>query len=248
MILPQSAQSHCLLSLSRLSLASAGVLIHQFDSVDDWDPAGRPWQVGAGKPEYGDRLSASLVYASMLKDEGGNIPIYSFSTAGFVLSPVQTREKRSAVIYKSGAARCGPGSSVGAVRERVIDKLLFGLSRQDSGEECTHTDPIYRVPRTPHPDCTPILAQAGPILHRSAASHSSIPSCASSLPQGQALDAPLEVRPAALPRRSAARFPNISESSRLFRFSTPRPPWCRRPSPRPPPRWRAAAGRWQSER
>lgn len=72
-------------------LAKAGILVHQFDSVDDPNPTGSPWQPGAGKPEYGDRLSASLINKNMRADERGNVPIYSFSTAGLILSPHHNR-------------------------------------------------------------------------------------------------------------------------------------------------------------
>ena len=69
------------------SLKTAGVLIHQFDAMDDPNPEGVPWIPGVGRQDTGDRISAALVYANMEPDPRGNIPIYSFDLGGFVLSP-----------------------------------------------------------------------------------------------------------------------------------------------------------------
>jgi len=68
-------------------LAGSGVLVHQFDAMDDTNAAGQPWIPGMGRYDTGDRISASLVYYGMVEDPGTNIPIYSFDLAGLILSP-----------------------------------------------------------------------------------------------------------------------------------------------------------------
>ena len=78
-------------------LAAAGLLLHQFDSMDDPDPQGKPWVPGAaaatgiyqGYPS-GDRVSATLVNARMQPEPAPyahRIPLYSANLAGIILSP-----------------------------------------------------------------------------------------------------------------------------------------------------------------
>lgn len=69
------------------NLEGAGVILHQFDAMDDRDPDHHPWELGIGRRDTGDRVSAAIVNAQMQPDPSGNIPIYSFSLAGLVLSP-----------------------------------------------------------------------------------------------------------------------------------------------------------------
>ena len=59
------------------------------ERTDDPNPDGEPWLPGRGRWETGDRISASLVYASMVPDKrgGDHIPLYSLSLGGLVLSP-----------------------------------------------------------------------------------------------------------------------------------------------------------------
>ncbi len=84
-------------------LAAAGLLMHQFDSMDDPDPQGQPWVPGAGKPlsegyPSGDRVSATLVHARMQVEPApneGRIPLYSLSLAGIILSPERNTLKCS---------------------------------------------------------------------------------------------------------------------------------------------------------
>ena len=68
-------------------LEKAGVILHQFDSMDDPNPRNTPWLPGSGRHDTGDRISAAIVNAGMKPDPAGNIPLYSFSLAGLVLSP-----------------------------------------------------------------------------------------------------------------------------------------------------------------
>ncbi|KAL1523876.1 hypothetical protein AB1Y20_018795 [Prymnesium parvum] len=73
-------------------ITQAGILIHQFDSMDDPNPAGFPWIPGMGRHDTGDRISAALVFADMVPEPGANsIPIYSFDLAGIVLSPFHNK-------------------------------------------------------------------------------------------------------------------------------------------------------------
>ena len=84
-------------------LAAAGLLLHQFDSMDDPDPRGQPWVPGAGKPVHegypsGDRVSATLVNAHMKPEpapQAHRIPLYSLSLAGIILSPERNTLKCS---------------------------------------------------------------------------------------------------------------------------------------------------------
>lgn len=72
---------------------SAGVLVHQFDSVDvtnaQW---GEPWKLSQGEGSWGvkDRISATLVSRRMNWGRGANagrMPTFSDTFGGFVLSP-----------------------------------------------------------------------------------------------------------------------------------------------------------------
>jgi len=72
-------------------LAAAGVVVHQFDSLDDTDPARQPWQPGANWRALGDRISATIINARMTHDPAGNLPVYSLSNAGYVLNPFVNR-------------------------------------------------------------------------------------------------------------------------------------------------------------
>ena len=76
-------------------LAAAGLLLHQFDKMDDPDPQGKPWVPGAATDIYqgypsGDRISATLVNAQMTPEPAPyahRIPLYSANFAGIILSP-----------------------------------------------------------------------------------------------------------------------------------------------------------------
>jgi hypothetical protein len=73
--------------VSGSNLLTGGVILHQFDAMDDRNPANQPWDLGIARADTGDRISAALVNAQMQPDPSGNIPIYSFSLAGIVLDP-----------------------------------------------------------------------------------------------------------------------------------------------------------------
>ena len=73
-------------------LQTAGVLVHQFDAMDDPNPDRSPWLPGGFQhAETGDRISAALIHARMQADPGFNIPIYSYSLAGIILNPSANR-------------------------------------------------------------------------------------------------------------------------------------------------------------
>lgn len=104
------------------NLAEAGVMLHQFDGLDDPNPNGEPWRPGAGRWDVSDRISASLVYASMARDKAGNLPLYSFDLGGIILSSefnrllcshpgdVGSLARKCAVL--GGEGECVPGCSV----------------------------------------------------------------------------------------------------------------------------------------
>jgi len=72
-------------------LEAAGVLLHQFDAMDDDRPENKPWMPGMQHEDTGDRISAALVNAHMLREPSNNIPVYSFSLAGIILNPAANR-------------------------------------------------------------------------------------------------------------------------------------------------------------
>jgi hypothetical protein len=50
-----------------IDVGSAGVLIHQFDSLDDSNPHGEPWMPGAGqRGGRADRISAAIINGHMV--------------------------------------------------------------------------------------------------------------------------------------------------------------------------------------
>ena len=125
-------------------LASAGVLLHQFDSLDTTDPtAGEPWH-GSG-----DRISASVVHFGMVRDPasaqanmiGGNIPLYSFGLGGLVLSP-HVASVSCAYPYDVGSLsrvcagndeRCIPGCSMYGGAPQWCQP---GMDAADTGAPC----------------------------------------------------------------------------------------------------------------
>lgn len=80
------------------SLENAGLILHQFDFLDDGDPKRTPWMPGAGvwfrdgvtqsAFDRGDRLSATVVNAEMTPEYSGNLPVFSFDLGGIVISPI----------------------------------------------------------------------------------------------------------------------------------------------------------------
>ena len=109
------------------NLATAGVLVHQFDGMDDPNPDHNPWSPGARHSETGDRISAALINARMQADPGFNIPIYSYSLAGIIMSPAANRLLCS-YPYDVGSVgrRCWPRG--------VSDHCIPGCSRFDNDD------------------------------------------------------------------------------------------------------------------
>ena len=104
------------------NLTRAGVMIHQFDGLDDPDPNGQPWMPGLGRRDVSDRISAALIYGSMARDKPGNLPLYSFDLGGIILNPEHNHLLCShpgdvgSIARKcptlGGSATCTPGCTV----------------------------------------------------------------------------------------------------------------------------------------
>ena len=83
------------------SLLDAGILVHQFDFMDDSNPDARPWLPGAGEwwvdgkmvPiwDRGDRISTTIINKAMTAEFGGNVPVFSLGLGGLILSPTSNR-------------------------------------------------------------------------------------------------------------------------------------------------------------
>ena len=72
-----------------LRLRDAGVLLHQFDTIDRVEPtdaSGPTWLLSVEKREWSDRISAVLVN-HRLRDLHTTLPIYSNVQSGIVLNP-----------------------------------------------------------------------------------------------------------------------------------------------------------------
>jgi hypothetical protein len=65
-------------------------------------------------PQYADRLSATIVNRRMTHDPAGNLPVYSFSTAGLVLNPHHNR------------MLCGYPFDVGSLGRMCYGRLTHG--------------------------------------------------------------------------------------------------------------------------
>jgi hypothetical protein len=74
-------------------LASAGVLIHQFDDLEDESKPWEPCSIQAGtcwfKNPFDDRVSCSIVSNSRPKTQAGTIGLFSYAVGGVILSPPQ---------------------------------------------------------------------------------------------------------------------------------------------------------------
>lgn len=78
-------------SLDDPNLQTAGVLVHQFDEMDDPNPRRSPWKQAGRRRDAQDRYSASMINAAMTADPAGNIPVYSKSQSGIILSPTKNQ-------------------------------------------------------------------------------------------------------------------------------------------------------------
>lgn len=115
-------------------LSQAGIIVHQFDGNDDENPAGKPWVPGSGHNNFwsdgyvGDRISVAIVNGNMIPDPprgdmvGGNVPIYSFSLGGLLLSPT-----RNSIL-------CGYPYDVGSI-DRTCTGHKIGAATFD-GQPC----------------------------------------------------------------------------------------------------------------
>ena len=71
-------------------LEEAGILIHQFDSLDDPNPDGAPWL-----PQRPTISVAIVNGAQQPEPDRGNVPVYSYSLAGVILDPASNAVKCS---------------------------------------------------------------------------------------------------------------------------------------------------------
>ena len=80
-------------------LQHCGLLVHQFDALDDQDPEGAPWL-----PQR-PTISAALVNAAMQPEpDRGNVPVYSYSLAGLILS-TRHNEVRCSYAFDTGSTK-----------------------------------------------------------------------------------------------------------------------------------------------
>ena len=116
------------------SLHNAGLLVHQFDFMDDGNPDGQPWMPGTGwwmhNGQYmstwdrADRISTTIINHNMTAGLGGNIPIYSFGLGGIIMSP------------RHNHLLCSYAYDVGSL-ERICNPRGVG---QSCVPGCTHPD------------------------------------------------------------------------------------------------------------
>ena len=137
----------------RDDLFEAGLLVHQFDFMDDGDPRGVPWVPGKGdwmaweqseggqwnyvqRPTWpmGDRISAAIINAQMTREPSGNIPIFSPGLAGLILSPFHNRLLCShAYDADSIKRRCEPRG----VSEHCLPGCTLDVPPSSSRHWCT---------------------------------------------------------------------------------------------------------------
>ena len=142
-------------------LFNVGLLIHQFDFMDDDDPNGRPWIPGLGwwhpdgrdselVPTWpsGDRISATIINQQMTRDPihrinapnaaddavNSGMPVFSDGLAGIVLSAEHNTLLCShAYDADSLARKCYPRG----VTDTCIPGCTFGISPSSDAAWCT---------------------------------------------------------------------------------------------------------------
>lgn len=104
------------------SLATSGILIHQFDGGDDGDPDHRPWW------PHASRISAALINGNQKPEpDRHNIPIYSYSLAGLVLAP-EYNQVRCSYAYDTGSIKWWDGCN-----RRMCDDTTSAQRHANSG-------------------------------------------------------------------------------------------------------------------
>jgi hypothetical protein len=72
-------------------LRYSGVLIHQWDDLEDinarWQPCSIPENTCQFKDPYDDRVSCSVINAKLPRRADGSIPLFSYSRGGVLINP-----------------------------------------------------------------------------------------------------------------------------------------------------------------
>lgn len=113
-------------------LTTAGLLIHQFDSRDDANPDGQPWAPTT------NAISAAIINGRLQPEQDrGNVPLYSYSLAGLILTP-EYNQVRCSYAYDTGSIqwngacnsyRCADTESVDIHAQRGCAFNPTGLQR-----------------------------------------------------------------------------------------------------------------------
>ena len=73
-----------------LELSRTGVLVHQFDTIDEQQPSrasrAATWLLSVERPQWSDRISATLINRR-IRPPGTTIPLYSDVQSGVVFNP-----------------------------------------------------------------------------------------------------------------------------------------------------------------
>ena len=119
-------------------LGAAGTLLHQFDTIDQYDPTrvnAPSWLLSTEKLEWSDRISAVLINEQVRHAHRVN-PMYSDITAGVVFNPLHVKVLCSYpsdggsmhVKCQPPGARegCTPGCSEKAMGPRAASRVYWG--------------------------------------------------------------------------------------------------------------------------
>ena len=121
------------------SLETAGVLLHQFDTIDSYDPSkanGPSWVLSTESPQWSDRISAVLLNEQLRNAHSVN-PLYSDVTAGVVFHPEfvdvlcsysSDGGSQHVKCFPPGrSTSCTPGCSNTALGPRSAHKAWWGV-------------------------------------------------------------------------------------------------------------------------
>ena len=141
-------------------MARAGVLVHQFDTIDEQNPAraerAATWLLSIEKPQWADRISATLINRRICP-HGTPIPLFSDVQSGVIFNPDVVR------------VLCGFSKDGGTQTDRVCnppgvsDRCLPGCSYRG---KLTWCDSWYKEPCAWRPEHMGKLLQAQQAMHR----------------------------------------------------------------------------------
>ena len=142
-----------------LALAQTGVLVHQFDTIDEQNPAradkADTWLLSVEKPQWADRISATLINAR-IRPAGTQIPLFSDVQSGVVFNPDVVR------------VLCGFSKDGGTQTDRVCsppgvsERCLPGCSYRG---KLTWCDGWYKTPCAWRPKQLGKMLQAQQAMH-----------------------------------------------------------------------------------